>query len=267
MPDVTENTRRSPILFAECTWEHIASLDPTRTVLVLPVGSTEPHGPHLPLSTDVIISEGMAERAALALRRQGFEAYLLPSILYSVTDFARGFAGAISLKFETACAVLVDVLTGAAECGFRYFAVANSHLEPEHVRSLVEAFRRFQDATGIPVAFPDKRRRRWAKTLTDEFLSGACHAGQYETSLVLARRPDLVCDDIRVGLPDVQISLSEAIMAGKSSFREAGSDRAYFGFPASASESEGAATYEKLAEMLLISLKETYQLDVVFHHD
>src|SRR4051812_39439338 len=97
--------------FADLTWEEVAALDRERTVLLLPVGSTEPHGPHLPLATDVIISDGMAGRAACMLAERGLTALLLPSIAYSVTDFASGFAGALSLRFETARDVLVDVLT------------------------------------------------------------------------------------------------------------------------------------------------------------
>jgi creatinine amidohydrolase len=253
------------VRFAELTWEEVDALPRERCVLILPVGSTEPHGPHLPLSTDVIISEGMAERAARMLAERGLVAFVLPSIAYSVTDFASGFAGALSLRFETAREVLVDVLAGAARDGFRMLALANSHLEPRHVDSISEAVRRVAAATGVQVAFPDKRRRRWSSQLTDEFRSGACHAGQYETSLVLADRPDLVRDDVREDLPPVDRSLSSAILDGKQTFLEAGGDRAYFGSPAAATGAEGAATFEALARMLVSSIEETYGLGDTVH--
>ena len=99
-----------PLRFDECTWEEVDRLPRDTTVLILPVGSTEPHGPHLPLSTDVVLSEGMSRRAALMLRDRGVVALTLPPIAYSVTDFAGGFAGAVSLRLETAHDVLVDVL-------------------------------------------------------------------------------------------------------------------------------------------------------------
>jgi creatinine amidohydrolase len=248
--------RELPLRFAECTWEEVDGLPRDACVLILPVGSTEPHGPHLPLATDVVISEGMALRAARDLRARGVPCLVLPSILYSVTDFAEGFAGGISLRFETARDVMADVLAGLARQGFERFCIANSHLEPRHVDSITTAI----EASGVRVAFPDKRRRRWASTLTDEFRSGACHAGSYETSLVLADRPDLVLDDVRAGLPPVEASLSVAIRDGKQTFREAGGERAYFGFPADASGEEGEATYAALARMLVESIEETYGL-------
>jgi creatinine amidohydrolase len=253
--------------FAECTWEEIAALPRDTTVLILPVGSTEPHGPHLPLATDVIISEGMADRAAHMLRARGLVSLVLPPILYSVTDFASGFAGALSLRFETARDLLADVLRGAVGDGFRMLCVANSHLEPRHVEAIAAAIAGVTSETGIPIAFPDKRRRRWAERLTDEFRSGACHAGRYETSLVMADRPDLVRDEVRAALPPVEVSLATAIREGKSTFQEAGGDRAYFGWPASATSAEGEATFEALARMLVAAIEETYDLGHRIHDD
>src|SRR5262245_54105982 len=157
--------------FADCTWQQIAALPRETTVLLLPVGSTEPHGPHLPLATDVIISEGMAIRAARKLEERGLTALVLPPILYTVTDFAAGFAGAISLGFETAQALVADVLRGAIRDGFRMLCVANSHLEPKHVEAVAAAASAVEAETGVAIAFPDKRRRRWSERLTDEFRS------------------------------------------------------------------------------------------------
>lgn len=255
-----------PIRFADCTWEEIDRLPRATTVLVLPVGSTEPHGPHLPLATDVIISEGMSLRAASRLRAEGLDALVLPSIAYSVTDFASGFAGGLSIRLETAASVIVDVVSAAIRDGFRRFAIANSHLEPGHIESILSAVSTIRETTGVEVAFPDKRRRRWSTLLTEEFQTGACHAGQYETSLVLADRPDLVRDDVRAGLPTVDISLSDAIRDGITTFRDAGGDRAYFGIPASATAEEGSSTYDALASMLVTSIKETYGIPDGDHH-
>src|SRR5262245_54725740 len=68
-----------------------------RAVALLPVGSTEPHGPHLPLETDVIVSVEAARRAAARLRRRGLAALVLPPLAYSITDFSKDFAGCIGL--------------------------------------------------------------------------------------------------------------------------------------------------------------------------
>src|SRR4029453_2668976 len=86
------------------------------------------------------------------------------------------------------------------------------------------------------------------------------HAGRYETSLVLAVRPDLVKDDVRAGLPPIDTSLVDAIQDGARTFLEAGIDRAYCGDPAAASAEEGEETYEILgaivAEAVLAELED-----------
>ena len=103
---------------------------------------------------------------------------------------------------------------------------------------------------GLRVIFPDVTRRPWALRLTDEFRSGACHAGQYETSIVLAETPERVREAARAALPPVPHSLVTAIREGRRTFDEAGGPRAYFGDPAAASAEEGRATVAALGEIL-----------------
>jgi len=225
-------------------------------VVILPVGSTEAHGPHLPLATDVIISEEMSLRAAAKLAALGIETLVLPAIAYSVTDFSNDFAGTISIKKETAAAVIRDICTSLYKQGARLIAIANSHLEPEHIASINDAIEKVKQETGRAVAFPDKRRRRWAATLSEEFRRGDCHAGSYETSLVMAVRPELVRDEIRQQLERVAISIAEKIKDGARTFTEAGGNQAYFGDPRAASREEGEAMYEALSDMIVTAVIE-----------
>jgi creatinine amidohydrolase len=218
---------------------------------ILPVGSTEAHGPHLPLDTDVTIALGMARRAAQKLAAAGRACVVLPPVAYSVTDFAAPFAGTISVRAETAAACLRDVLAAALATGFRPVAVANAHLEPAHIETIRRALAEVRTQTGIEVAFPDVTRRANAQRLGAEFQSGACHAGRYEGSLVMADDGASVKDGVRRALPEVKISLVDAIRAGQRNFQEAGGTQAYFGQPAQASAEEGRATFEVLADMLV----------------
>jgi creatinine amidohydrolase len=224
--------------------------------LLLPVGSTEAHGPHLPLSTDVIIAEEMALRAARLLAERGETALVLPPVAYSVTDFSEGFAGSISLAAETATALVRDVLHSLIKQGFTRLALANAHLEPAHIGTLRAACAAIKAETGVEAAFPDVTRRRWALLLTEEFQSGACHAGQYESALVLSARPDLVRDEVRQALEPKLISLSQAIRQGARRFTEIGGEQAYFGRPAAATSAEGDRVFEVLAGMLVTALDE-----------
>jgi creatinine amidohydrolase len=234
---------------AQMTWKEVARLDRTRAVALLPVGAIEAHGPHLPLATDGIIAEAMAGAAARRLPAQGLVPLLLPTLPYTAAPFAAAFPGTLSLRPETVTALLADLAGALAGAGLRCLAIANAHLDPTHLGSLhagAEAAR----AAGLAVAFPDLTRKPWASRLTPEFKSGACHAGCYEGSIVLAARPELVREPVRRSLPPNPASLSAAIRAGKSSFAEAGGPEAYFGDPAAATREEGEETIEILGAIL-----------------
>jgi creatinine amidohydrolase len=235
---------------ADVTWEEVQALDRSRLVAILPVGATEAHGPHLPLSTDVVIAEAMAREGAARLAARGAQVLIAPPIAYSVAGYAAGFAGTISIAAETATALVVDVARSLARHGIASLAVANAHLEPAHIASLHAAGERIA-AEGIARwIFPDVTRKPWALRLTEEFKSGACHAGQYEGSIVLAERPELVREALRLGLAPNPVSLSAAIRAGQRSFEQAGGPRAYFGDPASATAEEGRVSVALLGEIL-----------------
>ncbi|HTE07052.1 MAG TPA: creatininase family protein [Planctomycetota bacterium] len=218
---------------------------------ILPVGATEAHGPHLPLDTDVTIALGTARRAAALLGAAGRACVVLPPVAYSVAQYAAPFAGTLGVRPETAVAHVRDVLSAAVRAGFAPVAIANAHLEPAHIASLRAACEAVTAETGAVLAFPDVTRRRLAERLTEEFRSGACHAGRYEGSLVLADDPAAVQDEIRRALPAVPISLVDAMAAGRTDFVQAGGTHAYFGAPAEASAEEGRATYAVLAAMLV----------------
>lgn len=231
----------------ELTFEELDRLDKTRTVAIVPVGATEAHGPHLPLATDVIIAEAMAREGAAQLDERGVTCLITPPVAYTSAGYAAGFPGTISIRPETVTALLGDVIDSLARHGIGVVALANAHLEPAHIGSLHAAV---EQAAGCKVVFPDVTRKPWALRLTEEFKSGACHAGQYEGSVVLAERADLVRRDTMAGLPPNPSSLSAAIRAGKHTFQEAGGPRAYFGYPAAATAEEGASTVALLGSIL-----------------
>ena len=178
-------------------------------VALVPVGSTEPHGPHLPLSTDARISEAVAHRAVERLRENGLDALVCPEIPYGVTDFAEGFAGAISIPKDVLVGFLRAVGEGLLAQGFADVCFVNNHLEPAHDAAVREAARLVGPCASVACPLT----RRWGRTLSDEFKRGDCHAGRYETSLVLAAGKD-VRDSAR-DLPKLELSLSAGIKAGK----------------------------------------------------
>jgi creatinine amidohydrolase len=232
------------------TWEEARDAAGPGSVAILPVGAIEAHGPHLPLETDVIIAQAMARTGAARLAARGLRVLVLPPLTYTSAGFARGFAGTLSLRPETVVATVVDIADSLRQHGYTVLAIANAHLDPDHLASIEAAVSQIRRGLRLRVAFPNLAIKPWALRLSDEFKSGACHAGQFETSIVLAERPDLVREATRAALPPNPASLSRAIREGKMEFEEAGGPRAYFGYPAQATAEEGRATIEALGAIL-----------------
>ena len=235
---------------AELTWEEVRDMDRARTVAVLPIGALEAHGPHLPLATDVVIAQAMARAGAEPLAARGFGGVLLPALPSTAAPFGAGFVGTLSVAAATVTALVLDLARELSRHGFAALAIANGHLDPAHLGALAEAASRARTERLLPVVCPDLSRKPWAPRLTEEFRSGACHAGRYEGSIVLAERPDLVRENVRAGLPPVPASLATAIRDGKRTFEEAGGARAYFGWPAEATAEEGRASIATLGDIL-----------------
>jgi creatinine amidohydrolase len=242
----------------ELTFAEAEAARAAAPVVLLPIGSTEAHGPHLPLATDAILSDELALRAAAALEDDGRATLIAPTLSYTITDYAAAFVGTISISAATATALVTEICVALIGQGFTRVCLMNSHLEPAHATSLREACARVAEQTGHPVAFPDQLEKRWARTLTDEYKRGACHAGSYETALVLAARPDLVRDEIRKTLMVKPIDLARAMREGKLTFAAAGADQAYFGNPAAATVEEGNDIYARLVTMVLTTVRETW---------
>ena len=156
---------------------------PTR-IAVLPVGACEQHGGRLPLVTDTILAEHFAGTLARSLR-----AALLPALTYANSFEHTGFRGTFSLRPETAMAVVRDLLESLERQGFERVIVVNGHggnffLGPV-VRELNSQDRPLK---AILVEY-------WAMDDSPEgkrLAAGELHAGAWETSLLLALRPDLV---------------------------------------------------------------------------
>lgn len=250
----------SEVELARMTFEEARVVLSRGAIALLPTGATEAHGPHLPLETDVIISREGARRAVALLRSEGIEALVLPPIAYAVTEFAAGFSGTMSLPPETATALLRDVMLAAKRTGFVGVVVCNAHLEPGNILAIRDAVAAAESA-GMPARFPDVTRKPHALRLGDEFKSGACHAGSYETSLVLAADLGAVRRERQAALSPNPASLSVAIRAGKQSFEDAGGPSAYFGYPADATPTEGESLYRELADIFAGAARELVKRD------
>ncbi len=241
-------------------WTDASLLADPKAVGLWPVGSIEAHGPHLPLATDLVISRAVAARAGDELAQVGYRPVLLPELPFGVTRYAAEFAGTLGLSPATLKSLIADVAANAARHGLRRLVLVNNHLEPAQLETLAEAAVSASRSGGLAVIAPNPCERRWARTLGDEFKRGECHAGSYETSLLLASEPRLVKVQVASALAPVSIDLAKAMRENKTTFVQAGALQAYFGRPGDATAREGEALLGKLVEMVVAEVLEKLPL-------
>src|SRR6478735_10831117 len=158
-----------------------------RTVIV-PTGSTEQHGPHGPLLTDVFVPVEVARRVA---PRTG--ALVAPSLNYGLSYPHAGFTGVVHLRIATFMALIEDVAVGLATMGFRRIVFLNGHYDNTYAIAYAcasAAERLPPGARAFPVNY-------WDGMTADEAaeyfgLKNGLHANLGETSAVMAINPDLV---------------------------------------------------------------------------
>lgn len=241
---------RTEVRLARLTTDEFAAAITAGRWIILPFGAIEAHGPHLPLGTDVIIAEAMARAGAERLSSRGFDVLLLPTLTLTPAPFAAEFAGTLDIPAKATTMIVCGVVHSLAAHGIKVVAIANAHHDPAHVLALRTAVSQTAAGRYGTLIFPDLTRRRWATKLTAEFRSGACHAGRYEGSIVLAESPDLARRDVMSALPANPHSIIDAMRRGNVTFTQAGGPDAYFGFPAEATAEEGRQTIDTLGEIL-----------------
>ncbi|HUR57525.1 MAG TPA: creatininase family protein [Opitutaceae bacterium] len=155
------------------------------TLAVLPVGAVEQHGAHLPLATDILLAEAVAQRLAEKL-----DAYLLPALAITASIEHRKSKGTVYLRAETLAAVVRDIADSLRQSGFRRLVLANFHggnwiLKPT-IRELNRAWPDFR----VILLSPDLPPAVAAQIF--EHPVGDVHGGEYETSLMLHLHPQEV---------------------------------------------------------------------------
>jgi creatinine amidohydrolase len=169
----------------ELTREEIGELAPT-ALTVIPVGSTEQHGPHLAAGTDAALVTAVAERGAAVASRPD-TILLAPTLAYGASDHHLPFGATLSLRVETFQQILADLLSSAARAGCRRVFVLNGHGGNTAACAIVAAeASRLHDLLCATAIYSQLLE----PGAVDAPLPG--HAGQFETSLMLAVAPDRV---------------------------------------------------------------------------
>lgn len=161
------------------------------SLVVLPVGATEQHGPHLPVGTDYFTIAAVAEEAARIASAE-IPVIVAPALPYGSSDHHLPFGGTLSLRTETYYRVLRELLESLATDGFRRVFVINGHGGNHELAEL--AARDVALTKELDVAAASYWAIAWDALVAEGAHLGRRlpgHAGDFETSLMLALRPDL----------------------------------------------------------------------------
>jgi len=240
------------VLMNEMSWTEVEEAIKARPIALLPVGTTEAHGPHLPVTTDTIIAVALARRGVKKLEERGLHALIMPPVTFSVSELAAEFPGTVSLPEETVVALVRD-LSVALSKKFRAVAIVNVNQEKVHIDALKKAVAAANEAEA-KVCLTDFAKKRWVDQLGEAFAAGD-HAGSFQTSLMMAAAADQVRERERISLPPMD-GLAAALKKGAKTFAEAGGEDAYFGDPTAANADQGEATFEALAGILGLDVAE-----------
>lgn len=194
------------------SWTEIAALpDPANTVIVLPTGATEQHGPHLPCAVDTIISAGVIGHALARLPPE-VPAFAMAPITYGKSEEHLHFPGTITLTGETLLATMIEIAESVYRAGFRKLLIVNGHGGQPQVMEIMAREMRLRHGDHIVVPQSTWRLPNVAgRYLADREKKLAMHAGHAETAIMLALAPDTVHMERAVTKLPARISVEAAL--------------------------------------------------------
>ena len=162
------------------------------SIVVLPTGAIEHHGPHLPLATDALVAEAVATAAVERAAASGLDVWQLPTLTYTKSDEHHWAPGTMWLRAETMLATLVDLGSAVAATPARKLVFLNGH--GGNTALLQVANRELRRRFGLSTFSMPAGVQSAGTGLAGEpdELGFGIHAGYSETSVVLHLRPDLV---------------------------------------------------------------------------
>lgn len=182
-----------PRFWADLTSADFAQLDPARAVAVLPLGATEQHGPHLPLSVDTVLVDGVV-REALGHLTANAQVLVLPTQSVGLSTEHTAFAGTLSLSPETLIRLWIELGECVARAGVRKLVLFNAH--GGHVGAMDIVARELRGRCDLIVYHTSWSQLPLGDAVTSQFTAAewrfGVHGGDLETSLMLALQPTAV---------------------------------------------------------------------------
>lgn len=216
--------------------------------VVVAFGATEQHGPHMVLATDALLGDHLARLVAERL-----DAFVAPTVRVGCSRHHLAFPGTISIEPATFHALVADIVSAFATGGFRRVILLPTH--GGNFAPLADAVAALDSPDGVRVIALTDLRVLMAVALVGQdehgvpLGEGGLHAGEWETSLMLAIHPELV--DMERAEPGFTGDLEEALAGVFDSGVEKLAANGVIGDPARASAQHGRRYWERAVELVL----------------
>jgi creatinine amidohydrolase len=184
---------------AEIEWrrlraDQLRELARQNAIVIVPVGSLEQHGPHLPVEVDSRLGEEVAHRTARLIDARGEHAVVLPMLWTGISEHHMSFGGTITLDLPAFAAVIEGICKSIVRHGFKRIVLLNSHGGNDN------ALRTLADELTPKLGVPILQTTYWLAAAEEigailDTQPNVGHACEAETAMMMAVRPDLVAND------------------------------------------------------------------------
>ncbi|MDO5289996.1 MAG: creatininase family protein [Pseudomonadota bacterium] len=246
------------------SWTEIDALpDKANTVVVLPTGATEQHGPHLPCAVDSVIAAGVIGHA-LARLPDNVPAFAMAPVTYGKSDEHLHFPGTVTLSGPTLLATMQEIGESVYRTGFRKLLIVNGHGGQPQVMEMAARELRLRHGDYIVVpGFTWRVPHIASQFLSEQEKKLAMHAGHAETALMLALAPDTVRMDRAVANMPTPFPSQMLSPDGRPACAWAARDfgpTGVIGDPRPATAEQGHAILASLADSWAQAITELHQL-------
>ena len=181
-----------PLEFGKLTWPEVALAAGEKRVPIVPIGTLEDHGRHLPIDTDVVLVEAVCRGAA---ERLPAETVLLPPIVHGYSPHHMDFPGTITIGWDTFCRYCTDVALSLVRHGFERVLLVNGHGSNQNLVETAARLTMVEEPGSLVAAsfyLVSERSARVIEEVRDSDRGGMAHACELETSLYLHLQPEAV---------------------------------------------------------------------------
>ena len=216
----------------------LAALDKEQTVVFIPIGSVEQHGPHLPIGTKCYLTEAIACEAANLLNKEGIIALIAPVFPYMPCHSSFGFPACFSMGARTFSDALYEIGHSFKREGFSFVYYVNLSISPDAMKAVSVAVEDLNTLNDFRAYDPMPLWNFSPNEKLDGYLrqlgldpQHELHADVRETSAILSLDPELVQSNMVRQLPRCQINPAWEVLKGNFSYQEMGSEHGYLGSP------------------------------------